>query len=246
MSNANFSPKTFFESRDTKFGSETDKSAISQDIFDFGLLMLRCAIGESGLFEFDEFVNKLKIFMEDYNKRPEDKSKYCCVIHSEEAINSIGGRQSASACLGLKDVLSMGSFSEGFTEFLCSCLKFDSTSRWTASSLLNSTFVLDQKVSGPLTTLSDLLKISSQLNKNDVIPDQYLAASEKQLEKLCNALSVLLSQPCLSPNQGRSDQRTHELKKLTLESPIIQDLAFDLGLQPAKVLKQLTSIVNDL
>ena len=253
--NTNFTSKNLLEPRDLRLTFETNKVGHNQDIFDFGLLLLQSVIGESDFLNFTEFKRKLDIFIEDYNKRPKENRKFCCVLHDEQMVNSVDFQpfdvdveirkadKLTSVVSSLQDIILTKNFSKYFIELLCNCLKFDPNSRLSASSLLKLRFFHDQKTLGPLTSLSDLIKISHQLN---VLPDKYQAASEKQLEKLCNALSVLLSQSDLSSKQDKENKKDHLLERLTIDSLIVEDLAFDLGLQPVKVWQHLTRVGKDL
>lgn len=259
VSNPNFSPKNFLEAQETR-ANGVSSHVIAQDIFDFGFLMLKCAIGDLDFFGISDFTNKLKIFIEEYIKRPEERHKFCCVVHDEDAISSISlpsgdekdknkGRRGSGNFVpfhvSIKDFLAAGNFSKNFKDFLCCCLRFDPNQRFTASSLLNSAFLQDKKTAGPLTTLTEVLQTSTQLGKNAVLPEKYQVASEKQLDKLCNALAVLLSHSIVC-DDGNEGKKTRGLEKLTLESAVIQDLACDLGLTPKKVLMELRKVVREL
>ncbi len=233
----------------TERSEETQQSRILQDIFDFGLLMLRCAVGEPDIIGMSEFLNKLKIFLAKYYRKPEEQSNYCCVIHNEEDISSFdssgkNNKKNDHAQVTIKDLLVYSGVSPDFLDFLCCCLKFNPSQRWTADSLLRSKFVTKLDTIGPQTTLKDIIKVSNPSTK-DALPTEYQAASEKRLEKVCDALSLLWSQCNSTPDQKEKKDRKR-LEQLEQDGPSIQELALDLGLSVEKVQKNLKRLVKEI
>ncbi len=242
----------------------------SQDVFEFGYLMLLCAVGGLDFYEPNEFADKLKLFFEELNKKPQERSKYCCVIHNEEIISSIknfeeslftnkpvrvqkgnnnnniiidnkASKNNASQ-INIHDFLTQN-FSKDFVKFLCSCLKFDPNERPTIKNLLSSPFVKSQETRGPAVTLPELLKISIQWNKNLVLPLEYQGPSERQLQKVCEALAVVL------PNCEAFTRGNHlyeNLRELTVSSPVIQNLSYELGLPAVKVWEEISKLLDGL
>ena len=214
------------------------------------------ALGEFDFFQATDFAQKLKIFMDDYERIPEYQSKYCCVLHNEEAISQINLEFYDKAGpneedffgkfhLGFKELLAKSNFSANFLQFLCNCLRFDHTKRYSAQELLESPFITSKNSKGPKITLAEMIKMNSQTLKETVLPSKYQVASEKQLDKLCNALSILWSQSNVMLDESNKEN-IKDFKQLKIDSEPIQDLAFDLGLPPVKVFRQLNKLTKEL
>jgi len=73
-------------------------------------------------------------------------------------------------------------------------LKFDPGSRPTASVLLSHDFFTKEVSSdhGSLTSLEELLQISSHWMKQAYLPVEYQGQSEKHIVRICEAISALL------------------------------------------------------
>ena len=237
------------------------QQAIAQDIFDFGWLILKCAVGDMEFFGEADFSLKLKIFLDEYNKRPEEKHNHCCVLHDEDLIASINpafpdydsvkaklkkANRKEKFELRFKDLLSASNFSQNFLDFLCGCLRFNPYERFTTSSLLNTSFIKSNKSRGPSASLAELLKLNTHANKDVILPAQYQAASEKHLEKLSSALSMIWSQSSvMSKSNDDDDADIRRLQYMNANSMAIQDLAFELGLPAAKVFQKLKRLMQE-
>lgn len=224
-------------------------------------MMLICAVGGLELFESTDFTEKLKIFLEEFNKKPQDRHKYCCLIHDEDLISSIklpspestlftnkpvkvqkangfvvDKNSKSKAEIGIHDFLKSSNFSKDFIDFLCSCLKFDPNQRATIKDLFQSSFLRRKENSGPNVSLLDLLKISSQWSRNFVLPPEYHGPSEAQLNKLYEALSVVI------PNCERFlDDETRDFSELDHfdeNNAEIKELANDMGIPVEMVWKK--------
>ena len=234
--------------------------AQAQDIFDFGFMLLICAVGGMEFFESQEFSEKLKIFMDDLAKKSNEKSKYCCIIHNEDIISSIkllssnidvnnklnGSVKIKPKHFNIMDFLTSNKFSKDFISFLCSCLKFDALERGTIKSLLNHSFLVNNKENkGPGISLAEILKISLQCTKTYVLPPEYQAASERQLDRVIEALSVVL--PTCEKLGGEDALNDYTLlENLNSGSSVIQGLAQDLGLPCIKVWKKIEALIKGL
>ena len=108
-----------------------------------------------------------------------------------------------------------------FQAFLCSCLKFNPAKRAHATDLLTHDW-LQRGEAGITVTLRDLLSISFQW----AAPLEYRIAAEKQLDRLCEKLKMVL-------------MRT--VPQITSSEPLAE-LALDLGLDEAEVRRKLASI----
>ena len=232
--------------------------------------MLVCAVGGLDFYEPNEFADKLKLFLEELNKKPQERQKYCCIIHNEDLISSIKNNDNnyfsnkpvrvqkaaglileknskASALITIQDFLLTQNFSKDFVKFLCSCLRFDPNDRYTIKNLLSSSFLQNQETKGPSVSLPELLKISIQWNKNLVLPVEYQGPSARQLNKVCEALAVVLSN-CEPPTRGTGEFKEYGelIKKLKVDSPEIQNLADELGLPPMNVFEHINEILTGL
>lgn len=107
-----------------------------------------------------------------------------------------------------------------FQAFLCSCLKFNPAKRAHASDLLTHDW-MQRSDAGITVTLRDLLSISFQW----AAPVEYRIAAEKQLDRLCEKLKMVL-------------MRT--VPQITSSEPLAE-LALDLGLDEAEVRRKLAS-----
>jgi len=255
--------------KDTNGLQENKNLMFSQDIFEFGYLMLICATGGLNFYEPNEFADKLKLFLEELGKKPQERQKYCCIIHNEDLINSIKNLEDnlfankpvrvqkatgiiidknskPTSQITIQDFL-INNFSKEFVKFLCGCLKFDPQERSTIKSLLNSSFIKSQSVSkGPAISLPELLKISVQWNKNLILPTEYQGPSEKQLKKVCEALAVVLPN-CDTVMRSNKERRVYEeLRELNANSQLIQNLSFELGLPPVKVWEEIKKMLDGL
>ncbi len=240
----------------------SDKVTLAQDIFDFGFLMLICAVGGLEFFESSEFMEKARIFLDELAKKPQERSKYCCLIHNEDLIASVklpnhegvflNGKPARvikpsglvleksskpSSHINIQDFLKTQNFSQEFIDFLCGCLKFDPYERTSISSLLKSPFITNKSTKGPSVGLSDILKISHTWSKNSVLPSEYQGYSERQLNKLVETLTLVL------PNcEKKPSKFFDEFEMLTPNSQVIVDLANELGLPSIKVWKSVESL----
>lgn len=228
--------------------------------------MLICAVGGLELFESSDFTEKLKIFIEESSKKPQDRSKYCCLIHNEDVISSIKLPSPESTLFAnkpvkvqkgamvldknskmipqvkIQDLLATSNFSKDFVDFLCLCLRFDVAQRGTIKDLLSSNFLKKKDSNGPSVTLIELLKISSQWSKNFVLPPEYQGPSETHLNKLGEALAALL------PNCEKfADSKDFsDLDFFNVNSVEIQELAADMGIPASMVWNKIGPIIKSL
>ena len=107
-----------------------------------------------------------------------------------------------------------------FQAFLCACLKYNPAKRAQASDLLSHDW-LQRSEGGIAVILRDLLSISFQW----AAPSEYRIAAEKQLDRLCEKLKIVL-------------MRT--VPQITSSEPV-SELALDLGLDEAEVRSKLAN-----
>ena len=266
-------PKAFNISPESKLHQAEED--FSQDIFDFGYLMLLCAVGGLEFFDVNDFAGKLKILLAELEKKPQDKQKYCCLIHNEDLIWSVKlphpeedvfqrkpvkvhrnnnnngvifdkASSKSTPLISIKDFFVYNNFSKEFLEFLCCCLKFDSTKRSSIPALLSSPFLVKSHIKGPVTSLRELIKISAQWSNNNnlTLKPEHQGASENHLNKLCDALIVVLPN-CQQFSASDDNPAKYDiLLKLGPGSQKIKDLASELGLTPARVWESISQVLQ--
>lgn len=230
----------------------------AQDIYNFGFLLLLSAVGGLEFFESSDLVEKLKIFLEEYVKKGEEaRHKHCCIIHDEEIIASMkvntehkafSNKGTLSADMGLKHIsiinfLQANKISREFVDFLCACLRFEPTQRASLRDLKAHPFITGtRELHGPNVSLNELIKISTLWTKNFILPPEYQVASEKQLDRVCEALSVVLPNSDRIGSNDAEMREYYKLESMDSRSTVIQALAEDLGLPPEKVWKRIEGI----
>lgn len=229
----------------------------TQDIYSFGFLLLICAVGGLEFFESSDLIEKMKSYLDEHGKKSDGSSAgICCLIHDEEAISNMKSsfeHSKLTSTIGDKkikhitilDFLKANKFSKEFTDFLCLALRFDPHQRGTIKDLKLHSFLSSSKDSnGPSVALTDLIRISALWTKNSVLPLEYQVASEKQLDRVCEALSVVL------PNGVHSNdaemREYYRLEMLSSDNSAVQELAEDLGLPPEKVWKRIESCLKGI
>ena len=219
---------------------------MADDIFKFGLVMLASAIGSFDILDlYQQLFENLKQLSEDIVKQNKENNKLCCLIHSEEFIQQFNQNDTTKKqqYLTIKRLLlESHRFTSDFNDFLCKCLQINYAKRFTVEQLLNHRFLHNNHLQGPILSLREVIKVSVDWNKHDELPVEYQGASEKQLDRLCDGLNLVL------PNCERwfkSSQYQYYVRKmmnLSKDSEVITNLANDLGLQPQKVYDKIYQI----
>lgn len=225
--------------------------------------MLICAVGGLDFFESSEFLDKLRIFLDELSKKPQERSRYCCLIHDEDLIAAIklpeptvnffknkpikvqktngmvlgNTMQRVKTHISIRDFLKAQNFSKEFESFLCKCLRFDNSKRASINSLLKSSFLRLKEFKGPAVDITELLKISAQWSRCSVLPAEYQGASERQIKKLCQAIPVVL------PHIERNDLYP-ELYSLKQDNQQVKELAEDLGLTPKQIFTNIKAMLK--
>lgn len=232
--------------------------------------MLTCALGGLELFDTDGFVSKLKIILMELEKKPQERSKYCCLIHNQELISSVVLQNTdedlfmnkpvkvqrnntiifdkspkQQMMLSIKDFLTCNNYSKDFIDFLCSCLKFDPNKRGSLRSLFTSHFLQDSHTRGPNTSIHDLIKISTQWSHNNPLKTEIQGSSEGQLKKLCDALAMVLPNCHLISPDSKSN-KLETLKKLNPKSQRIRNLSAELGLPATKIWENISKVLESV
>eukprot|EP01017_Pseudomicrothorax_dubius_P044396 TRINITY_DN7499_c0_g3_i1.p1 TRINITY_DN7499_c0_g3~~TRINITY_DN7499_c0_g3_i1.p1 ORF type:complete len:743 (+),score=107.15 TRINITY_DN7499_c0_g3_i1:42-2270(+) len=148
-------------------------------------------------------------------------------------------------------LIKSGKFSEDFVNFLCRCLRFDTRERPNASSLLKHPWLGQrQDFKGPDVSLEELLQISLYWSRHgNQLPSEYQAASEKQLEKICEGLGVVLQSCEKWFTIGTINQNVQQLLKGpsgVKKIEAIDEIAADLGLSRETVYQDIHQVFNTL
>ncbi|KAM3142315.1 hypothetical protein pb186bvf_005485 [Paramecium bursaria] len=208
----------------------------ANDIWKLGFIVLQCAVGT---LEFHPKAQQLyegfRIILEEIHKYQDYVKDSCCVIHSEIKIITLVEQNWKPSLeqnrISIIDMLN--SFSQDFISFLCSTLKIDPRQRMTAEQLSQHPFITNIKeYKGPNVTLKELLGISNTWNSS--LPEEYQGQGEKKLDRLCDALQLVLS------NYNEKPQVTKV--QLYESSPLIRELSYDMALNPKQVSERLLTL----
>ena len=179
------------------------QSNFSQDIFDYGFMLLQCAIGDFSIYDSSNLLAlenvKLAIKRLHVQRR---SSRACCLIHSEAIVrktvellkhknhSQAKSNEPEDFYVPLVEVLEQRDrFSKNFEEFLCACLKIDSSQRFDIKDLAIHDFLLDSHISqGPLLSMKELMNIEA--TEAYFKKEEGINLSEKHLNKLSEALKV--------------------------------------------------------
>lgn len=153
---------------------------------------------------------------------PEAKAVCCCIIHCKQ--------NSTNKSMKLQEYFTTKRYSREFISFLCQCLSFEAKVRPSADKLLQHPWFSwkqsKKECEQPSVALRELLSIS-QLWRQE-LPVEYQGTSEKQLVRICEAMSVIL--PCCEDwNSGKQDMLKNGNKTA------VKTLAMELGLDEGKV-----------
>ncbi|EAR87667.1 Serine/Threonine kinase (macronuclear) [Tetrahymena thermophila SB210] len=202
------------------------------EIFKLGLLLLVSAIGNLDLLD-----DQLYLFFEQVQKQVElssknNDNKFCCLLHDEENImQSI--RKNGANCLSINILLKK--YSSNFKDFLCKCLQYNYRSRLSIEELLKHPFVKSEQ-NQSLPSLRELISVSNKISSHSVLlPEKYQAASEKQLERVCEGIQMILPNCQIWFKVPQYMEFVQHLPLLDAQNPFILALANDLGIQPKKV-----------
>lgn len=141
----------------------------------------------------------------------------------------------------LIEALTMGGqFSEGFVDFLCSCLRLDENQRLRSEDLLDHEFLMEEhKCSGPVISVKDFLKMRVKENKptgKNILDTE----SEEHLEKFSEALGVVLL------NKDVQEKFEEMVKKETSNDKKINEIANELVVSPKHLWGKIKICINNL
>ena len=153
-----------------------------------------------------------------------------CAMGGTEWMDCLGTEVEQTCCVyhslvqaGVAPLLTR--LSAGFQSFLCGCLRLNPGRRLRACDLATQEWMAQKTVeAGIKVCLNDLLSVSFQW----VAPHEYQLAAEKQLDRICENLKMVL-------------MRTHP--HITSREPV-SELALDLGLEESTVREKLAAIYS--
>ena len=196
---------------------EVSSPAFAQDTFDFGLVILQCAVGgDLSIYDPPNTLTwsniKTVVTGPTFQK---NESYACCLIHSEIMVrkaimknlegtdqklkhNKNGKRETKEEpeknepYLSLREILKMKNrFSDAFESFLCSCLKLNANKRTDLKSLATHKFMTADNIhKGPLLSINELLQVEKAESLNHNQQENSHNMYRKHLEKLDEALRV--------------------------------------------------------
>lgn len=241
----------------------------SQDIFDLGFMLLQCALGDLTLYDSSNLLSlkNVKTALDHPALKRAIKKDVCCFLHNEELMREIlrllpemsppkilqnnshvkedskeSYSSSAPSHVSLLELLTLGNrFSKSFLDFLCCCLKLDSTKRPNIHHLLSHEFLNSTSSQGPLVNLSELLKMEMK-DTNWLEGECAEGMAEKHLDKFIEALRLAF----LDQNMRiKFDSIVHLHRKTETTEKKIADLAHELGLSPTKLSERLSDKLNE-
>lgn len=151
----------------------------------------------------------------------EQSESLCCLIHSEDyLLNFLKEPSEKKKTLRIIDILKKYSISNDLINFLCNCLQLNSNKRSTIQNLMNTSFIQNE-LEETKVSIKELIRLNRGLEP------QILSISEKQLEKICDAITIVL--PVCN--------KIPDLQNLMGKNKVIENISFDLGLSYEKILK---------
>ncbi|CAD8112638.1 unnamed protein product [Paramecium sonneborni] len=213
----------------------------ANDIWKLGWLILNCAIGT---LEFHPKAQQIyegsRIILQEITKYIDQFKGTCCLLHSEikviQFVESNSKIVNEPSKLTILDFLPSDKFSVEFIHFLCCTLKIDPRQRLQIEQLLVHQWLTSGKeCKGPNVYLKELLSISNAWNA--FLPEKYQGQGLQKLERLCEALCLVLQN-----SEKPSINKIH----LQESSPIIKELSYDMGINAKVVSERLISIFQSL
>jgi len=234
----------------------------SQDMFDLGFLLLQCALGDFNLYDPSAIftLKNIKTVIENPGFKRSLKKNACCLLHYEAAVREAIGFMPGVQAPGLKgkvplkeknstfsyipllELLQSGNhFSEGFTDFLCTCLRFDYTQRLDTQVLLAHDFLRENyRLQGPSVSINELMKIEiKDFETFDANPVQGLA--ENHLDKFIEGLKIVLLDKSI---KLKFEAIVHLNYKTETTEKRIAELAEELGLPTLRLYDSLVKALH--
>ncbi len=222
----------------------------SQDMFDLGFLLLQCALGDFNLYDTSGIFNlkNIKTVIENPGFKRSLKKNTCCILHHEAAVREAIGfmpgvqapalrgkvplsqkdKNTGSSYIPLLDLLQSGNhFSEGFIDFLCTCLRFDYTQRLDTQVLLAHDFLRDNfNLQGPSVSINELMKIEIK-DFEALVANPVKGLAENHLDKFIEGLKIVLLDKSI---KLKFEAIVHLNYKTETTEKRIAELAEELGL----------------
>jgi len=175
--------------------TQEDQGSRSRDIFDIGYMLLISALGGIEIVDLEKMYNEYQRYFDEKNQGEFSFAKLekapCCLVHFIEDYEKFYAESYKQKKLTLRYYLGKR-FTAEFKDFLCRCLRFNREERPTARELRRHPFLSksdtnNNRLKTPRLTLPEMLKINNTWGKN--FQSEY---SEQQIDRLCDALSVVL------------------------------------------------------
>eukprot|EP01015_Nassula_variabilis_P035818 TRINITY_DN9088_c0_g1_i2.p1 TRINITY_DN9088_c0_g1~~TRINITY_DN9088_c0_g1_i2.p1 ORF type:complete len:207 (+),score=18.74 TRINITY_DN9088_c0_g1_i2:64-621(+) len=177
------------------------------------------------------------------------RDRLCCILHFSSTIDAIKaqiydkqgiiyqGLSMLSNGLKMLNKQLKAHFSDNYVDLLCSCLQIDSAKRPNTKQLKTHAFFSKSKdFKGPLVSLQETLKVSTECFRQSYLPSEYQEASKKQLERLCNALLLVL------PTSSGDETSSGVFWEMSENNQKIKDLSYELGVPPETILRHLEKV----
>lgn len=222
--------------------AQTDFTHID-DIFDFGVLLLLCAVGKdipilNKEFEQEEVLRGNRLAQQ---KSPKVNEPRCCLLHMilDNHHSQPNIYLNELSCDYVQAILLRGQqFSAKFISFLCRCLKLREKDRSSPLELLQSDYLKSaDEFSGPNIALVELLNIcNNQLS---------LSQAQEQLDRMCSKLGIVVPEcsALFTTPQGRAS--LHKLQNLSEADTCILSLAKHFGLPRHTILSKIRAAIKD-
>eukprot|EP00825_Cyclidium_porcatum_P011826 TRINITY_DN16114_c0_g1_i3.p1 TRINITY_DN16114_c0_g1~~TRINITY_DN16114_c0_g1_i3.p1 ORF type:complete len:265 (-),score=31.10 TRINITY_DN16114_c0_g1_i3:106-900(-) len=223
--------------------TQTDMTHVD-DIFDFGVLMLLCAVGKdiqilNKEYESEEILRGNRLLQQKSPKMNEGK---CCLLHlilenSKSCQNIYLNEQS---CDYIQMILqNSGTFSPKFIQFLCKCLKLREKDRSNPQELLQSDYLKQiEEFNGTNVSLTELINIS-----NNQIE---LSQAHEQLERMCSKLAIVIPECNTLFNTPQGRVSLQKLQNMGENDLCIANLSKHFGLPRYIILEKINNIMKDV
>eukprot|EP01016_Furgasonia_blochmanni_P010451 TRINITY_DN14432_c0_g1_i1.p1 TRINITY_DN14432_c0_g1~~TRINITY_DN14432_c0_g1_i1.p1 ORF type:complete len:234 (+),score=26.66 TRINITY_DN14432_c0_g1_i1:62-763(+) len=185
----------------------------------------------------------------DDSKRYERKSSLQEINYSTSKGKG-GGTNLKDKPLTIHEYMTFGSkFSGDLINFLCLCLRFDATKRPSAKTLLSHPFLSQSSVGahGPDVSLANMVQMSVEWNRQQSnLPLEFQGPSERQLDKVCDALAIVLPNCDTWFTDRKKNELLDSLWNDKKDCEEIKDLSHELGLPTMKIKQRLRTVFSGL
>ncbi|EGR30587.1 protein kinase domain protein [Ichthyophthirius multifiliis] len=226
----------------------------ADDIFQLGLLILICGVGSLNTLEnLNLIIEGIYILLEDQNKENPTYKDVCCLIHSENIIYQIINQKQniniqTQNNLTINNLINKDRFSANYISFLCNTLQFNYSKRSSLQKLLKHPLInqnTEINISNNI-NIQELLKISLDWTKQAQLPLEYQGAGIQQLERVCDAMILVLPNCEKWFKTSNYMEYTRHIKHLNKDSSQIKVLANDFGINANIVYEKISQVLTQL